>query len=897
MRRKVKYLATVLAIIVAFAIIVYMLKFYSWMPIPFRLISEKRILVHDAETMEPLPGVTVEIIASPTAFHYMGDVVYIDGTKGMDYKITTEDLEAISDRHGAEEGSPNYDSWFDLNKDGYIGTDDINIAADNAGLTLIGTFKSGVTDENGYVTFTDIHIGAVVESRLYNITVYGERVRTEKFIEVDIYNLPYLAVHSIYPPEIQDISISSSVSPFEVNVPITFKATVYDRDGTIVSYVWDFGDGYSATSNPVSHTYESCGTYTVKLTVTDNDGLSSSDTVAVRVTSKPIAYLKANPTSILVNSKVNFDASNSYDPDGGTITSYYWNFGDGQTTTTTSSTVSHTYSSIGTFTATVTVTDDEGQKSSHSVSITVYAEQGYADFTYSPDLPYVGETVNFDASSSKASTGATITAYKWDFNYDGIIDKTVTNPVVSYSFAYEGTYTVKLIVEDSNGYVYEKVHSVEVIVQPVADFTYTGDLIEGGTITLDASPSVGKELQYEWLMDGENRKTGITATYELTYGTHTFTLTVTDIRGTTDTKSVTVTVSSGPVDITLLTNLQFPPNTLVTVKVKITSSTTGDPVVNEAVKISILPVPEAGYTGTTATGSTDSSGIASIDIVSPPSSLYTYTLTVECRDTSKSYSLTVMRQLLVKTVTYDYEQTYKPGDYDFLIEGKVLDKESSQIISDASLKELTLKDNYGNIISRDYIYYTSSAGLFTVKAKVFDYFKSIDSNFNYEKRTLTLTMTFYKAGFIDGKLNVTVVMSAPTVMAVISSTSLTQGADSIVIAFKDKSGNPYEGLLEDNVEVIITTPSGKVYSTRNELKESYVFDVATKSMLIAFNFDEIGEYKITVKYYDLPFSQSTQSFVVTVKEPQYIPPILTNPIFWAFIFVVIAFLLLRKRKK
>jgi Tol biopolymer transport system component len=56
-----------------------------------------------------------------------------------------------------------------------------------------------------------------------------------------------------------------------------------DSDGTIVNYAWNFGDSTSGSGQTTSHTYWATGTFTVTLTVTDNDGLTSSDTAVITV--------------------------------------------------------------------------------------------------------------------------------------------------------------------------------------------------------------------------------------------------------------------------------------------------------------------------------------------------------------------------------------------------------------------------------------------------------------------------------------------------------------------------------------------------------------------------------------------------------------------------------------
>jgi PKD repeat protein len=71
-----------------------------------------------------------------------------------------------------------------------------------------------------------------------------------------------------------------------------------DRDGSIVAYAWDFGDGATATGATASHAYVASGTYAVQLTVTDNAGATSTLSNSVTVTS-PVVPADPNPGAAL----------------------------------------------------------------------------------------------------------------------------------------------------------------------------------------------------------------------------------------------------------------------------------------------------------------------------------------------------------------------------------------------------------------------------------------------------------------------------------------------------------------------------------------------------------------------------------------------------------------------
>ena len=249
----------------------------------------------------------------------------------------------------------------------------------------------------------------------------------------------------------------------EANQIVTFNASAsYDPDGSIVSYTWDFGDGAPpiTENDPITyHTYTSYGDYTVKLTVTDNDGLTGQTETTIHVSQHPVASFTFTPPDPLVHELVTFDASSST-PDGGTIISYTWDFGDGNITTTSNPIITHAYETYGTFTVTLNVTDSEGKWDTASQQITV-EKVPIADFWWTPYYPQRGETVTFDASASTPD-GGTIISYAWNFG-DGTPIIVETNPITTHVYPSVGNYTVTLNVTDSEGRWDIETHTITVV--------------------------------------------------------------------------------------------------------------------------------------------------------------------------------------------------------------------------------------------------------------------------------------------------------------------------------------------------------------------------------------------------------------------------------------------------
>jgi PKD repeat protein len=168
------------------------------------------------------------------------------------------------------------------------------------------------------------------------------------------------------------------VASFEVvdvrNLTVELNASASsDPDGTIANYSWNFGDDANGTGVLVTHEYPANGTYNVTLTVTDDKGGQNHTSKHIKVEKTEVEE-KEDPVAAIkvvsiVNWTVSLSASDSYDPDGGDISVYLWNFGDGMTATGIS--VTHTYAANGTYTVTLTVTDDDGANDTASKDVTV----------------------------------------------------------------------------------------------------------------------------------------------------------------------------------------------------------------------------------------------------------------------------------------------------------------------------------------------------------------------------------------------------------------------------------------------------------------------------------------------------------------------------------------------
>ncbi|MBT7307337.1 MAG: PKD domain-containing protein, partial [Gammaproteobacteria bacterium] len=347
-------------------------------------------------------------------------------------------------------------------------------------------------------------------------------------------------------------SITASVTSGEAPLTVSFDgAASSDSDGSIASYSWTTSDGQSATGSTASLTFSTAGSYTVTLTVIDDDGATALITESIVVTEpanvSPTASITAAPTNGTAPLTVALDGSGSTDSDG-TLSSYSWATSDGQSAT--GSTASLQFTTAGSYTVTLTVTDDDGATGAATETITVTEPVNLpptALITATPDSGTAPLTVALDGSGSTDSDGS-LSSYSWSTS-DG---QSATGSTASLEFTAAGSYTVILAVTDDDGAAGNATETITVTElanqPPTALITTTPDSGTAPlTVVLDGSGSTDSDggiSSYSWSTSDGQSATGSTASLQFTTaGSYTVTLTVTDDDGAAGTATETISVT------------------------------------------------------------------------------------------------------------------------------------------------------------------------------------------------------------------------------------------------------------------------------------------------------------------------------------------------------------------
>lgn len=233
--------------------------------------------------------------------------------------------------------------------------------------------------------------------------------------------------------------------------------TSNEAEANVTGYQWAIAGGtFTPGNKSFEITFPSLGLYDISLRVTDRYNCVATSTQTVTVTG-PEALFVASAQAACKNNSINFTDQSTSNVG---IVSWTWDFGDGTTQTVTSNApVTHQYTDTGRFVVKVLVRDRADCTDEYTLPQTISITAPVAAFTipgkYCPglDLPF-----------TNTSEGHGL-IHSWSFG-DGQTSSDIT-PTHSYS---EGTYTVKLLIEDVAG-CKDSVSKTNVqILQPVAAF-------------------------------------------------------------------------------------------------------------------------------------------------------------------------------------------------------------------------------------------------------------------------------------------------------------------------------------------------------------------------------------------------------------------------------------------
>ena len=335
-------------------------------------------------------------------------------------------------------------------------------------------------------------------------------------------------------------------------------STSRDRDGTIESYIWNFGDNTPTetvlNNSVITHEYNNAGQYRVILKLVDNEGKIDSTEQAITTSNqRPVANLSIDPDPSTGKAPftITYNAGSSFYPDG-SIASYLVSFADGSTAQTVSG--SHTYVADGSYRVLLIVRDNLGLADSTSKQIQVSTPPN-AVLNVTPRQGAFPLEVDIDAAASNDPFGG-------DLDYEIFIDNQLTytgQNKVSHVFDTPrvSAYIVRLrVTSQRTGLSDEASEAVTVKnTPPVANFTFFPTKPQATVdIRFDASTSFDPDstdaiTNYQWNWgDGSQPQTGaglVTVIHEyLNDGEYLVRLTVTDRFGGTSAKTDTVRVST-----------------------------------------------------------------------------------------------------------------------------------------------------------------------------------------------------------------------------------------------------------------------------------------------------------------------------------------------------------------
>jgi hypothetical protein len=414
--------------------------------------------------------------------------------------------------------------------------------------TLTGTTTSKLTAT-----------GLIEGPYVFRLTVTDNRGAT-KFDDVMI-TVKNSSTESTTP---NDLPVADAGTDKLITLPtnsVTIAGVGSDSDGTISKYSWTKVSGGAATlsgatTNTLTASALVAGTYTFRLTVTDNKGGTDTDDISVIVNAPPVVSVGADLSITLPTNSLTVQGTVS-DSDG-TIKTYSWKMTTGTIATlsgTNTSKLTATGLVEGPYVFRLFVTDDRGATKFDDILITVKPKPNVAPVADAGTDQLITLPTNSVTITGKGTDAdGTITGYSWSKVSGGAATLTATSTsTLNAAALVGGTYVFRLTVTDSKGGTDSDDVTVVVNKPPTVSVGADYSLIlpaNSTSIQGSVSDPDGAIVSYQWKMT-----TGTVATLSgattskltaagLIEGSYVFRLIVTDNRGAVKFDDVKIVVKT-----------------------------------------------------------------------------------------------------------------------------------------------------------------------------------------------------------------------------------------------------------------------------------------------------------------------------------------------------------------
>ncbi|MCK5846429.1 MAG: PKD domain-containing protein, partial [Bacteroidales bacterium] len=282
------------------------------------------------------------------------------------------------------------------------------------------------------------------------------------------YDTSYLIFHTPVAPNLGvDTSLCSSL-----NLNANYSGSIFN---------WNTGENSQQIIADTSGLY--------KVTITDANGCSGSDSIYVVINPIPVAAFSTQHSC--QNQGSNFQDISSIST--GTIASYFYDFGDNQSSNLANP--NHNYTSPGNYQVQLTITSDSGCVKDTSIIHNIYE---------SPIVGFQSTTIcnNFEIifnDTSSISNAYTITDYNWDF------DNSITSIAqdTSINFINTGTYNISLIATSNMGCSDTAITAIQIAANDTVGFS-TNNICLNDTANFINTSSLTEAIQWQWNFGNSN---------------------------------------------------------------------------------------------------------------------------------------------------------------------------------------------------------------------------------------------------------------------------------------------------------------------------------------------------------------------------------------------------------